>query len=914
MKLPKLFGAYLLHHRLAQSETSEVFLAQTLGEFPRVCVVKRLRPELSTLPEFEERFRQDAALLLRLIHGNVVQVLEVGAVEGQPFVSMEHIDGIDVRELVRDVPDRGELPPEVALYVCLEMCEGVSYICQRRREHVGSEGLTFSQAWPLDVMLSFEGVVKVISPGSVGALRLGQRSVSQVIRSPGYVAPEVVLKTPLDARSDVFSIGVVLWELLSGATLVSTDPERYIKGIVEGSWRAPLVTRKDIPGDILRLLNQMLDLDPDRRPLAPEAVRGQLVTALRRIAPAFGSGQMARLLLGRYATRIGVSEELTDKLVRSATTLRATFPAGAAGRTLTYGRAEASRPTPEPIELKPGDRIPGTRYRVLRQIGRGGSSEVFAAQHIDLERQAAIKILAPELATQPNAISYFRLEARICSRIGHPNIIDVFDFGELADGRFFFAMELLDGQSLGELLAATRRIPVALAIPIFRQIAKALQAAHEHGVIHRDLKPENVMIVRKDKREGFVKVLDFGVMAFTADQSADRVGTPGYMAPEQVNRERATPQTDVYALGAALYEVLCGELPYSGESIEAYHEQVCAGPPPALRSRRYGHDIHPALERVIHRALERDPETRQPSAADFEAELLRAQREAGIATAWDDLPPPEMLRGRRDGAPRHDTTEQRRQSRARRLQLGAAGAILGLLFLLVFAIAGNWDGWMTGSIEDAARPNAVPRAASPRAPGDGRSAAAPARPASDPTIARARPAGHPASVHGRPAADPTPARARPASDPVSIRAERAAPRPASGKSGRGDIPAPPLSSTREQAQRLVDQGEELLRKRHLAAAGEQFAAALATDPALARAALGLAAVAFQRARFDEAVRHAQRAIALDRQLARAHLLLGDAFHKLLRQEEALAAWRQALALDPGNAVALTRIARATSDR
>ena len=248
MDSPQLFGSYLLHKRLAVSETSEVFIAQTLGEFARLCVIKRIRPELSTLPDFYQRFRDEAALLIRLIHGNVAQVLEVCSVENQPFIAMEHIDGVCVRDLVGDAATKGQIPPEVALYIGLELCEAVSYIFLRRREHGGVSAFSHTHAWPLDAMVSFDGVVKVISPGSVGALRLGQRSVFKVLRSPGYVPPEVLLKHELDARSDVFSLGTILWELLAGRPLISRDPETYVKEVLEGRFEAPLIARKDVPG------------------------------------------------------------------------------------------------------------------------------------------------------------------------------------------------------------------------------------------------------------------------------------------------------------------------------------------------------------------------------------------------------------------------------------------------------------------------------------------------------------------------------------------------------------------------------------------------------------------------------------------------------------------------------------------
>jgi serine/threonine protein kinase/Flp pilus assembly protein TadD len=683
MSLPELFGPYLLHHRLAQGATSEVFLAQTVGEYPRLCVVKRILPALAALPDFAERFRRDAALLCRLVHGNLVQVLEVGAVEEQPFIAMEHVDGVPVAELISAVPEQGPLPPEVALYVGLELTEAVSYIDLRRREEAGAASFAAGTPWALEVMLSFDGVVKVVDLGSFGALRLGEQRVSRVFRSPGYCAPEVILRRPLDLRSSLYAVGVTLWELCEGRRLITGDPEPYVRAVIDGSWQAPLCARRDLAGDAVRLIAELLRLDPAARPQGVEEVRQRLVTALRRLAPAYGSSALSQLLFRRCGELIHASDGLTQRLVDRARTepRRAAPPA----RTRTYGHVrETTRSLVEPAPLRVGDVIPGTRYRLVRFLGQGGSAEVCAAQHVDLDRQVAIKILSPRLAESAEAIAQFRMEARACSRIAHPGIVDVIDFGELSDGRFYFAMELLDGETLVDLLAREKRLAPARAIGIARQIAKALQAAHDHGIVHRDLKPDNVMLVTRDGRADTVKLLDFGVMAFPSEgASGEMVGTLGYMAPEQIRGEAPTPAIDLYAFGVLLYEALSGVLPYHAATVEEFAELQASLPPPALRSREGCGELPAGLERVIQRALERDPGARHASIADLEADLLRAQREAGLETPWDDLPPPgqSQLRDRRASEERPPLRPRPRGRLA--LALGAGVVAAGIAALAI---------------------------------------------------------------------------------------------------------------------------------------------------------------------------------------------------------------------------------------
>ena len=693
MSMPRLFGAYLLLEELEQGNTSEVYLARTVGQFSRLCVVKIFRPELAGLPEFQRRFRQDAALLVRLIHGNLVQVLEVGQADDHYFIAMEHVDGVHLPGLLDEVAGQEEaLPPELALYVGLELCEALHYITMRRKEVEGGATFSADSPWPLEVMISFDGVVKVVDLGSFGAVRLGQQKVSRLFQSPGYAVPEVILKKDGDVRADVFAVGMVVWQLLQGRQLVANNPTGYVREVLSASWQAPLITRKDVAGDIIRAVATMLSLDPARRPKSLEEARDPLVNGLRRLAPSFGSGALSALIMRRCPEELSRSDELMARaLDREAVASEPSDPTGA--NSLSFGLAgEVDREIGEPVTLEVGAVIPGTRYKMVRRIGKGGTGEVYAAQHMDLERSVAIKILSPDLARRSRAIEVFRMEARACSRVGHPNIVDVIDFGELSDGRFFFTMELLEGESLARLMAREGALPPERALGIVRQVARALQAVHLSGIVHRDLKPENIMLVEREGRGDFVKILDFGGKAFVnreGEGEASLAGTIGYMAPELVRGEASTPAMDVYATGVLLYRALCGELPYPATDLETFQEAQGQGPPPALRSREDGAAVPEALERVAHRALERDPAARHPSMADLEEDLIRAQQEAGLTTAYDDLPPPsEVL----DPRARRRTAQPRPaplDSGSNRTPMIAAGVAVGVaLVLAVVLLAG----------------------------------------------------------------------------------------------------------------------------------------------------------------------------------------------------------------------------------
>ena len=206
------------------------------------------------------------------------------------------------------------------------------------------------------------------------------------------------------------------------------------------------------------------------------------------------------------------------------------------------------------------------RYRVLRKIGEGGMGTVYAAEHVEIGKIVAIKILHPHYSTEQELVERFRREARAASRIGHPNIIDVMDFGTTDDGCAYFIMEHLDGIDLADVLSHERRLDPNRSCQITIQICRALAAAHAAGVIHRDLKPENIFLVARDGKADFVKVLDFGV-ARSAGRSQRltnpgiAMGTPEYMAPEQAAGGVVDHRSDIYSVGALLYEMVTGQPP-----------------------------------------------------------------------------------------------------------------------------------------------------------------------------------------------------------------------------------------------------------------------------------------------------------------------------------------------------------------
>ncbi len=329
--------------------------------------------------------------------------------------------------------------------------------------------------------------------------------------------------------------------------------------------------------------------------------------------------------------------------------------------------SEPSTSTLDPFA--PGGVIPGTRYRVIRRIGDGGMGTVYEAEHVDIERRCALKVLKPEFTRSPEIVEQFRREARAASRVGAEQIVQVFDFAELPDGRVMFTMDLVRGDTLREELRHGPLSPPR-AIGILRQICKGLHAAHAAGVVHRDVKPDNIVLERRNGRVDAVKLLDFGIASMVGEEGGPlSAGTPHYLAPELVTGSSFDRRADIYAVGCTAYEMLTGRTPFGnrGEQVdEVLGSQLAdiAPPPSQVRSDL---KLPLALDRVIMRCLAKQADQRFRNMGELEASLCAAQVDATLQTSWDDLPLPDEvdddLRDRllRDMPDMHETEPRRRR-------------------------------------------------------------------------------------------------------------------------------------------------------------------------------------------------------------------------------------------------------------
>ncbi|MGH9023255.1 MAG: protein kinase domain-containing protein [Acidimicrobiia bacterium] len=283
------------------------------------------------------------------------------------------------------------------------------------------------------------------------------------------------------------------------------------------------------------------------------------------------------------------------------------------------------------------DRVLAHRYRLLRELARGGMAAVWEAEDGVLARKVAIKLLLPHLASDEAFLRRFRQEAVAAAALAHPNVVMTYDTGR--DGEVaYIVMELVEGTTLAKVLKTEGPLDLRRAVDIAAQVADALACAHEHGVVHRDVKPANILLAA----DGRVKVTDFGIAK--AGQGADLtrtgmvMGTAKYLSPEQVNGKPADSRSDVYSLGITLYEMLCGSAPFGGDSELSTALARLTTTPESLRERRP--EVQPALEAVALRALARNPESRYQTAT----ELRTALASVDFERSPDTHTPPSGLR------------------------------------------------------------------------------------------------------------------------------------------------------------------------------------------------------------------------------------------------------------------------------
>lgn len=639
--LPRRFGNYTLLRLLASGGMGAVYLA-TSGEagMEKFLALKVVLPELAG-SEFARRFRDEAKVVVKLSHGNLVQVFDAGQVDGEAYLAMEFVEGHDLRTLWNHcVEQRVAFPLEVIWQIVKDALRGLHYAHSYRNLNLVHRDIS-----PPNLMVTYFGEVKITDFGlAASSAKTEKTRPGLVYGKIPYMAPEQARGETLDPRADLYPLGVILWELLTGRRLFppSGDASQDLAARAQGPpVPAPSEVCARVPaaldGPVLRALHP----DREKRFADAAAMQKALSATAADLWPGVDTDRVAafmQTLFGDQIPRERARRQALLEKFRSAQTTARNDDSSLSEATTNPLAAEAERVR---VQLDGSDSgtLLANKYRLGRMLGEGGMGQVFEAVHADLGKRVAIKILHKVFSRTPEARERFRREARAATRIDHRAVVDVLDFGTSDDGRCFYVMELLEGLSLADLLDLSSPVELERALELTVQLCDAIQAAHRAGVIHRDLKPENVMICQDSGKEQ-IKILDFGIArqldppqntpsGKSLTKPGATLGTPEYMAPEQAAGQPVDERADIYAVCALLYEMLTGTPPHTAATPQEVLLRKLQYPAVDITQQRA--DLDPQLSALIMTGLDSSPEKRPQKASLIAARLeaiLRTMRQA----------------------------------------------------------------------------------------------------------------------------------------------------------------------------------------------------------------------------------------------------------------------------------------------
>ncbi|MSP25368.1 MAG: serine/threonine protein kinase [Myxococcales bacterium] len=634
--LPRRFGRFHLLRLLARGGMGQVFLASSIGVegAERPLIIKVIRREHARDPNFLARFLDEARVQSQLQHSGVAQILEAAIHEptGDPYVALEYVEGRslgNVRRRMTDVGFRVGWADAVALGNLI--CEGLAHIHERTDPSGKPLGIVHRDLSPHNVMVGYAGEVKIIDFGTArGQNRRCHTVAGVVFAKPGYVAPEVANGNTGDHRVDLYAAGVMIWELCAGRRFLQGEAPEHMARVAAGERDLPPIA--DViraPLALDRVLAKMTATRREDRYESTHEAAVELAALLRESEPLANGergvrARTAQLMYALYPNQPGRARREFARLVAEAR---------AKGPDEWFGPAELEREaTPHgmslgcPAAADESELLPGTRYRLGSELGRGASSVVYRAEHIELGRRVAVKILDAEHTHSKEFSARFRREARTLSRLAHPGLVRVHDFGQATDGRLFCAMELLEGESLRCVLDSGEPISWRRALRFVLAAASALEVAHRAGIVHRDIKPENLFVTKT----GQLKVVDFGLAKLEGEigdgdgrscsesnSAMTLFGTPEYIAPEQIAGGHADARADLYSLGCVLHELLTGSVPFADAAGVALLDRKRRGNPESVRASAPMREIPRAVDALVTKLLARHPSRRPADTAEL---------------------------------------------------------------------------------------------------------------------------------------------------------------------------------------------------------------------------------------------------------------------------------------------------------
>ena len=579
-----MIGSVVSHYRVLErlGGVDDLYKAQDLDRERLVALQLLPGGEGADSEAARKRFAREASRASSIGDPHIGSVYEVGETDdGRVFLAM----ALDEGDPLSDRLARGPLALEQAVDVGNQVAAGLA--------SAHAEGIVHGALDPTQVLVSPEGRVKVVGFGA-GALP------GAAERARAYLAPERLQGGPADVRADLWSLGVLLYEMIAGrhpfpgADALSGDP------VPLDRWRTGL------PAGLERAVARALAKRPEDRYADAGAMRADLQAV-----------------------------EETGQLARQGGTVLA-MPSRQQAPPPSDVPPRAARPSPGGGML--GRAI--AHYVVKEHIGGGGMGVVYKAEDSKLERTVALKFLPPELTRDPVAKARFLQEARAASALEHPNICTIHEVDETEDGQLYLAMPAYDGETLKRKVELGP-LPLDEALDYAIQAAQGLAKAHRQGIVHRDIKPANLIVTG----DGIVKILDFGLAKLAGAAGLTRagfcLGTPSYMSPEQARGE-VDQRTDLWSLGVVLYEMVTGRPPFRADTDQGIIYALLTEEPEPVRKLRP--EAPPELERIVKKMLAKDPGDRYPN---LDAAIVDLRTLSGVTSTLTRFPLGGVPGGRR---------------------------------------------------------------------------------------------------------------------------------------------------------------------------------------------------------------------------------------------------------------------------
>ncbi len=573
-------------------------------------------------PEMRERFYREARASGKLQHENLAVVYDVGEIEGRPYIVMEYLKGKDLGAIIKA---KTPLTLPQKLDYSRQICKGLAF--------VHSENIIHRDIKPENIMIVGGGKVKILDFGVARPVSSKLTQAGTRVGTPWYMSPEQIKGDGIDKRSDIFSFGVLLYELLTYRRPFEGDDTTVMYKIVHEEPPPFQLDDVEMQEELKALLAKCLAKPANGRYNSFAEVIG----ALEQAETKWADQQRIKALLAEAKT-LTLQRNFQQALTRFDEILRLD-PENAEAKTRRQeclGQDKDRRTMKVMAGQIVGETI--SHYRILERLGAGGMGVVYKAEDIKLKRLVALKFLLPELSRDESATKRFIREAQAVSSLDHPNICTVHEIDESENGQLFICMTYYEGQTLRDIIRAGKT-NLASCLGMAIEIASGIAKAHEDGITHRDLKPSNIIVTK----DGVVKIVDFGLAKLASNtkitKTGTTVGTLAYMAPEQIKGHEVDHRCDIWALGATLYELMTGKLPFEGEQ-ELSLLYAIVNEEPILPSK-INPAILPALESIIRQALQKAPEKRFAAMQEMYEALRKVRqqtsREKGLTETKSEV-------------------------------------------------------------------------------------------------------------------------------------------------------------------------------------------------------------------------------------------------------------------------------------